>query len=179
MSTRDCCTVSSGSIPQVLPSVTPYYTWFVCTTSFLVTASLLEAFGASLPTPWTGFLVVAVVMSVAFIPFTYGRTYIRDADCLRSRGTSTGSDNSEDRGTCRGRLRGTWQDNDLEDDTLGGETSPLLGAVGGVNMVDEDLDNCNLTWRQCLQVLSDTSMRDSYYKYLVHTARCWEYTLVG
>lgn len=148
----------------------PYYTWFICITSFLVIASLLDALGVSLPTPWTGFMVVAAVMSVAFVPFTYGRTYIRDTDGFRSRETSTGSENSTDRGTCQGRFRGTFQDDGLEDDTLGGETSPLLGAGGGVNMIDEAVDNCNLTWRQCLQVLVNNKMRLSYYKYLVHAA---------
>lgn len=132
----------------------PFCIWFAVIILVLVAAMLAGAFPVSLPVPWTGVIIVTLVLAVLGLPMLYGRIYVRDGvlGCgpgdFSVHGSSDGhvEDDTNFANDSSEGLR-------LEDDLLEGEAFPLLRAPGNVGDCRTlDLACSNMTWRQCIQV---------------------------
>lgn len=136
----------------------PFYLWFTAVTVFLVASVTPIPF--SIPVPWAGVVLAALVLSVSALPFAYGRVYLTSANLgMMSREASTDGDGdgSEAIDVSSDLAGGMASGFRLEEDLFGREAYPLLGQPDGIGAgpggpgVAELLPG-SLTWKQCLRV---------------------------
>lgn len=134
--------------------MTPFYIWFAAIISVLVAAMLAGAFPVTLPVPWTGIVIVTLVLAVLGLPMLYGRIYVRDAVLGFGRGDFSVHGSSDEHVEDDSSFANDSNEGlRLEDDLLEGEAFPLLRAPGNVGDCRTlDLTCSNMTWKQCIQV---------------------------
>lgn len=132
----------------------PFYVWFAVVTLFLMAVDAADFFPVAAPVPWTGILLLLVVLSVSGLPLLYGRVYVRDAMLGFSRESSTQSSGSEGEARATSDVGDTFtSDFRLEEDLFGGEVFPLLGSRHALEAGrNSDIEGRSLTWKECLRV---------------------------
>lgn len=123
----------------------PFYGWFSILTVLLMSAAAVEFFPVTLPVPWTGVFLLAIILSVSVLPFFYGRIFIKDATFIETPSQGTRQANGDVAGESSTDFR-------LEEDLFGGEVCPLLGSRDTEGVGHNSLTPNDLTWRQCLRV---------------------------
>ena len=141
---RSCAAQPFSPRLQVKPVMRPFYLWFAGVTAFLIASVAPVPF--SVPAPWAGVLLAALVLSVSALPVAYGRVYLTTATLGHSRQASTDCEGGEALGV-GDVAEGIASGFRLEEDLFGREAYPLLGPNGVAERVPG-----SLTWKECLRV---------------------------